>query len=153
MQKLNEKKSLPLVLILVMVGIIGGYAAWQTIAADTKEPDVKEKPILKNISPKEAYTLIQEHQENEDFMILDVRTPQEFKQARIEEAINIDFYAKSFRNELEKLDKKNIYLVYCRSGNRSGKTLRTMKKLNFSHAYNMTGGIAGWYQQRLPIVQ
>jgi rhodanese-related sulfurtransferase len=152
MQKLNEKRGLPVILILVMVGIIGGYA-WQTIAEETKEPDVKEKHILKNISPKEAYTLIQEHQENKEFIILDVRTLQEFKQARIAEAINIDFYAKSFRSELEKLDKKNMYLVYCRSGNRSGKTLRTMKKLNFTHAYNMTGGIAGWYQQRLPIVQ
>jgi rhodanese-related sulfurtransferase len=109
------------------------------------------QPIFENISPGEAYTLIQAHQEDEDFVILDVRTPAEFQAGHIENAVNIDYYAETFQKDLNELDKTKTYLIYCRSGNRSGKTLRLMKKLNFSTAYNVIGGIAQWLQEELPV--
>ena len=108
---------------------------------------------MKNISPQEAYALIQERQANADFAILDVRTPAEFKHARLEKAVNIDFYSRSFQRELQGFDPQKTYLVYCRSGNRSASALHIMQKLGFSDAYNMNGGISGWSRQRLPLVQ
>jgi rhodanese-related sulfurtransferase len=86
-------------------------------------------------------------------VILDVRTPAEFSQGYIENAKNIDFYANTFRNQLDKLDKQKTYLVYCRSGNRSGKTLRMMEQSGFEKVYNLTGGIGQWSRQRLPLVR
>ena len=80
--------------------------------------------ILKTISPKEASDLIAKHKNNADFIILDVRTPREFKSGHIEKAILLDYYSKTYTDELTRLDKTKTYLIYCRSGNRSGKQYR-----------------------------
>ncbi len=50
----------------------------------------------------------------------------------------------ALKQELEKLDRNKKYLLYCRSGKISGKTLKMMNKLGFKEAYNMKGGILAW---------
>ncbi len=113
---------------------------------------VSEAPtqIIENITPQEAFTLIQDNENNPDFVILDVRTPEEFADGHIENAINLDYYSETFRDELNKLGKNKKYLIYCRSGNRSGKTLNIMERLNFREVYNMLGGIIQWEAEGLP---
>jgi len=107
--------------------------------------------IIKNITPQEAFDLIQDNKENPDFVILDVRTPEEFAEGHLENAHNLDFYSKSFREGLNKLSKEKIYLVYCRSGRRSGETLEIMKELGFKKVYNMLGGIIQWKESGFKI--
>ena len=109
--------------------------------------------IFENIKPEEAADLIQKNLGNSSFVILDVRTPGEYNAGHIEGAVNSDYYSESFRNDLGRMGKNKIYLVYCRSGNRSGKTLEIMKELGFSHAYNMTGGINVWISKGFPTVR
>ncbi|MFC2011237.1 rhodanese-like domain-containing protein [Chloroflexota bacterium] len=106
--------------------------------------------IAKDIIPQEAFTLIQNNQNKPDFAILDVRTPEEFTDGHIENAINIDFYSETFRDELDNLDKNKTYLIYCHSGSRSGKALNIMKGLNFKEVYNVSGGIMAWNAEGLP---
>ena len=53
--------------------------------------------------------------------------------------------------KLKQLDKNKTYLLYCRSGNRSGKTLKVMKKLGFKSAYNMQGGMKAWIRANYPV--
>lgn len=84
---------------------------------------------LENITPEEAYTLIQKNMNNKKFVILDVRTPEEFASEHIEKAVNLDYYSGNFKNDLDQLNKSSAYLIYCRSGNRSGSTLNIMKDL------------------------
>jgi len=100
--------------------------------------------LLKTISPKMASDLIAKHKNNADFIILDVRTPHEFKSGHIEKAILLDFYSNTYTDKLNRLDKSKTYLIYCRSGNRSGKTLDLIKNMGFSQVYNMDQGINGW---------
>jgi rhodanese-related sulfurtransferase len=84
-------------------------------------------------------------EEDDDSVILDVRTEDEYNEGIIPNAINIDFYkGQDFISELEKLDKNKNYFVYCRSGARSGKTCEMMNELGFENAYNLAGGILGW---------
>ena len=109
--------------------------------------------IIENITPQEAFALIQDNQNNPDFVIIDVRTPQEFAEEYIENAINLDFRSETFRDELNQLDKNQTYLIYCRSGGRSGDALDIMAELNFREVYNMSGGINGWKAAGLPTVQ
>ena len=109
--------------------------------------------ILKTISPKEASDLIVKHKNNPDFIILDVRTPHEFKSGHIEKAILLDYYSKMYTGELKKLDKTKTYLIYCRSGNRSGKTLHLIKDMGFSRVYNMDKGIKGWRSKGFPLTK
>jgi len=106
--------------------------------------------IIEDITPQEAFTLIQENQDNPEFVIIDVRTPNEFAEGHIENAINVDFRSETFRDELSKLDKSKIYFIYCRIGGRSGSALNIMKELNFREAYNMLGGINVWKSEGLP---
>ena len=109
--------------------------------------------ILKTISPKEASDLIVKHKNNPDFIILDVRTPHEFKSGHIEKAILLDYYSKMYTGELKKLDKTKTYLIYCRSGNRSGKTLHLIKDMGFSRVYNMDKGLKGWRSKGFPLTK
>ena len=96
---------------------------------------------------------MQNSKNNPDFVIIDVRTPEEFAEGHIENVINLDYYSETFRDELNKLDKNKMYLIYCRSGNRSGKALNIMEELNFREVYNMSGGIIEWKAKELPITK
>ncbi|NCO62998.1 MAG: rhodanese-like domain-containing protein [Flavobacteriales bacterium] len=78
-------------------------------------------------------------------VILDVRTGDEVFQGKIPNSIHIDFYkGQAFIEELETLDKSKNYYVYCRSGNRSGQACKMMKQLGFQNAYNLIGGMLQW---------
>ena len=114
-----------------------------------------EKPetqiqIIENITPEEVNTLIQENKDNPNFVILDVRTPEEYLSGHIENAVNLDYYSDTFRNDLDKLDKNKTYIIYCRSGGRSGNALNIMKELDFREVYNVLGGITKWKSEGLP---
>jgi len=109
-----------------------------------------ETATIEDITPQEAFTLIQNNQNNPDFVIIDVRTLAEFVEEHIENATNIDFYSEAFRDMLNNLDKNKTYLVYCRVGGRSGSALDIMAELNFREVYNILGGINQWKAEGLP---
>ncbi len=132
-------------MLVIGVVVTGGCAGGETAPPNQETP----AQIIENITPQEAFTLIQDNQNNPDFAILDVRTPEEFTQGYIGNAINLDYYSETFRDELNKLDKNKTYLIYCRSGNRSGKALDIMEELNFREVYNMSGGIVEWEAEGL----
>ncbi len=112
-----------------------------------------ETAVIEDITPQEAFTLIQSNQNNPDFVIIDVRTPGEFAAEHIENAINIDFYSEAFRDMLNNLDKNKTYLIYCKVGGRSGSALDIMAELNFKEAYNILGGINLWKAEGFPTIK
>lgn len=77
-------------------------------------------------------------------IILDVRSPEELAEGFIPNYRQINSFNTSFREELERLDRSKTYLVYCRSGNRSGKACQIMSKMGFENLYNLRGGIQAW---------
>ena len=77
-------------------------------------------------------------------VLLDVRTPEETAKGKIEGAMELDFRAENFATEVGKLDKNKTYLIYCRSGNRSGKTCKLMSEQGFTKLYNLEGGYNVW---------
>lgn len=105
------------------------------------------------VSPKEASALIEKHKEDSDFVILDIRTPGEYQNGHIENSIMIDFYSKTFSEEVNRLDKGKTYLIHCRSGNRSTRSMELFKKLKFQKIYHLSSGINGWKLEGLPVVQ
>ena len=112
-----------------------------------------ETQIIERITLEEALALIQSNSENEDFVILDIRTPEEFANGHIENAINLNFYSLTLIDELDKLDKEKTYLIYCRTARRTGITLAMMGALGFREAYTMLGGITQWGAEGLPIIK
>ncbi len=65
-------------------------------------------------------------------VVIDVRTSQEFAQGHLEGALNLDLQSGSFEAAVAKLPSDGSYLVYCRSGNRSGQAARIMTDLGFT---------------------
>ena len=108
--------------------------------------------IVEDISFEGARALIDENLGEEEFVILDVRTPAEYEAGRIEGSKNLDYYGDDFKKILEGLDRDRTYLVYCRSGNRSGRTLKLMRQLGFRRVYNLIGGIIEWEKNGLPLM-
>lgn len=140
--------------MLVLLGVlIGSSALIGGCAYITGEALTTETTIIEDITPDEAYALIQDNRGNRDFIIIDVRTPEEYAGGHIEKAINLDYKSETFGDELDKLDRNKTYLIYCRSGRRSAGALDMMEEIGFREAYNMVGGILQWEAERLPIVK
>ena len=85
--------------------------------------------------------------ENPKVVVLDIRTPAEFNQGHIPNALNIDYKADNFEMELGKLDRNTTYLMHCRSGRRSSNSFDTFKKLGFKNIVHIDDGILGWKEE------
>ena len=72
----------------------------------------------------------------ESRMIIDVRTPAEFAGGHLDGAVNIDIQSPDFVNQIEALDRNGSYVVYCRSGNRSGMAMSQMLDMGFTDVSN-----------------
>lgn len=105
---------------------------------------------LQTISVAESNILINENKTNPDFVVLDVRTPGEYVQGHLKQSKLMNFRGENFEEELGKLDKSKTYLIYCRSGGRSGMALKLMEKLEFESVYNMGGGFNDWSRAEFP---
>jgi len=86
----------------------------------------------------------QKLEEDKDTVLLDVRTPIEHQMVHIPNSILIDISSPTFMQEIDKLDKRKSYFVYCRSGNRSFHAGNYMLKIGFEKVYNLQPGILGW---------
>jgi len=106
---------------IILAGCSSGVAAVETVAPTAA-----------------AEIIVQETDE----IVLDIRTPEEFSQGVIEGAINIDFYASDFADQLDSLDKDAHYVV----------SRSTFAKLGFTNVTEIDGGIANWYNSGLPVV-
>jgi len=76
----------------------------------------------------------------EDYVIIDVRTPEEIAMGMIDGAQHIDYVSNDFKETLDKLDRSTNYVVYCRSGGRSTKACQIMQKQGFENVVNLEGG-------------
>ena len=79
-----------------------------------------------------------------DYILLDVRTADEFNAGHLNGAINIDYYSADAKDQFSKLDKEKTVFIYCRSGGRSGKSAAILKDLCFKDVKDMQGGYMEW---------
>ena len=77
--------------------------------------------------------------------LVDVRTPDEYSEGHIENALNIDFFDEAnFSEKFNKLDKNKPVYIYCRSGARSHKSAMKLEKMGFNKIYDLQGGYMAW---------
>lgn len=127
--------------MLVAVAVVSGaMLAWSFIGG--KLSGIEEADTLK------ATRLY-----NDDALVLDVREDKEFAAGHIPKARHIPLGQLSGRlQELEKFKAKPI-LVTCRSGQRSARACRLLKKSGFETVYNQAGGIVAWQRANLPVAK
>ena len=101
---------------------------------------VDSEASYQQISMDEAIAIMESES---DYMILDVRTPEEFAEKHIPDAINIPNETIGTA-EIPKLpDKEQLILVYCRSGNRSKQASEKLVRLGYTNIVEF-GGINDW---------
>ena len=108
---------------------------------------------IHHVTALEAKALIDRNAGNPAFVILDLRTPGEFAQGHIEGAVMLDFHSPEFVQGLQRLDRSKTYLLYCRTGNRSGSTLKMIEKMGFNTIYHLKPGIVEWRARNLPLTK
>jgi phage shock protein E len=113
--------------------------------------DVATAPGVVTVAPSEAADVIADHQDDAAFTILDVRTPEEFAAGHLDGAVNIDIYDPGFEDAIAALDPAGVYVLYCRTGNRSAAAADLMRQLSFTAVYEIQGGIVAWDAAGLPV--
>lgn len=104
---------------------------------------------LAGCGPKYSYTQISMEEaiaimeENTDYILLDVRTPEEFAEQHIPGAINVPNETIGTEEISQLPNKEQLILVYCRSGNRSKEASEKLANLGYSNVYEF-GGIIDW---------
>lgn len=91
-----------------------------------------------NIDYEEAKIILKN---NKYAILLDVRSPQEYKEGHLEGSINIPLYDLERNMEKQLTDKEETIIVYCQSGNRSKKAIDILYKKNYKNLYNIEGGM------------
>ena len=128
-------KKIILIIIILTIIIIGVVCLM-----NKKEKIIENEVIIKHVSMND---IVQIMGENENYIILDVRTQAEYNQGHIPNAICIPNETID-ENVVNKLpDKNQMILVYCRSGNRSKQAAEKLKKLGYTDLIEF-GGIRDW---------
>lgn len=78
---------------------------------------------------------------NDNVVLLDVRSSQEFNEGHLINAINIPLYELEARVESRIKDKNTIIIAYCSAGIRSKKAVKILKKLKYSNVFNIKEGV------------
>ena len=79
-----------------------------------------------------------------DYILVDVRTTEEYELGHIQDALNFDYYSESFQNDILTLDKSSSIVLYCRTQNRSTKTANYLKENGYKEIAVLEGGITSW---------
>ncbi len=77
-------------------------------------------------------------------IILDVRSPQEYKEGHIKDALLIPEYELMVKYEKELRNKEQPIVVYCSSGRRSKKAQKELEKLGYNNVYNLYNGFQNY---------
>ncbi len=78
---------------------------------------------------------------SKEFLIIDVRTPDEYQINRIKKSININFYNEKFIEIFKKFEYDKNILFYCRSGRRSLEAVKILSEKGYTKLYDLKGGI------------
>ncbi len=128
------------IIFALSIALIGSYTA-ATAQNYTK------------LSATECYNLCIAEKSNPNFIIIDIRTADEYKAGHIANALQIDYYqTDAFYAYISKLDKNKKYLIYCASAGRSGAAVAEFKKRNYNFAdmIELDGGLNNWKNKGYP---
>ncbi len=126
-----------------------------TLVSCTQETKVKNNSI-KSVKNESVINLISPQEFNktlDNITPIDIRTPQEFAEGHLKNAVNINFYDPNFIKKMNNFDKTKKLYIYCRTGNRTGSASRKLKKMGFIKIYDLQGGILNWRKNNMEVIK
>ena len=133
---LKAKSTIFLIATLLLLGVFSGCSNKSNNEATTESL----KGNIKNITPQDAKKRLDS--ENE-IIVLDVRTKEEYETGHIEKAILMPLDTLVNESQKNLKDKETTIFVYCRSGSRSFKAAEILIDQGYKNVYNL-GGIIDW---------
>ncbi|WP_294265224.1 thioredoxin domain-containing protein [uncultured Chryseobacterium sp.] len=106
-----------------------------------------------NTNSLPAIEFSQKLNQTKDAQLVDVRTPGEFRNGHLKDALNIDWKAEDFTGKVAALDKNKPVFVYCMSGPRSTAAAAKLQEMGFKKVYDMQGGMMKWRNANLPEIK
>lgn len=100
----------------------------------------------RNVMSADAKRIIEQ---KKNVYLLDVRTPEEFRQARMKGGMLIPL--SEIERRLVEVPKNRPILVYCAVGSRSNLVAKYLVNRGYGEVYNMVDGLVGWYRNGYPI--
>jgi rhodanese-related sulfurtransferase len=97
-------------------------------------------------------TVFEQKISEKEVQLVDARTPEEFQEKHIANAINANILADDFEQRVAPLDKNKPVLVYCKSGVRSANAAAKLKAMGFTNIIDLDGGITQWVAEGKPVV-
>ncbi len=88
---------------------------------------------------------------DDEFLLLDVRTLEEFQSGHISRANNIDFFSEDFIKKIKEFDTSLNLILYCRTDNRSSKSAKILSDTDYKNIFVLKGGIEEWISQGNPV--
>lgn len=122
--------------ILILIIILGGIFLMFNKGDNKTDNEVEIKYVSMD-------DIIQIMNENTNYIILDVRTIEEYNEGHIPNAICIPNESIGSDIVKELPNKEELILIYCRSGNRSKQAAEKLKKLGYTNLIEF-GGIIDW---------
>ncbi|GAG69301.1 unnamed protein product, partial [marine sediment metagenome] len=112
-----------------------------------------EEQTFQNITVDTAYNMIKKENKYPNLIILDVRTPYEYKKGHLYDAILIPYDELEFEERISEIEgyKNSEIIVYCKSSHRSTLASEILVENGFTNIYNMLGGILAWIDADYPI--
>lgn len=125
-----------------------------TISCGTSQNNTPETAITNNevIVTVDAKTF-SELTKSQSGTILDVRTPEEWTEGTLKDAVKMNYHDDNFAEQVEKLDKNAPVFVYCKKGGRSSSAADILKEKGFTKVYNLDGGITSWQENGFEVVK
>lgn len=120
--------------------MIAGTLFLGSCASNSSSSEGKEAKIEEIISTLDNVNEI--NFKSKKNVLLDVRTPEEFAEGHVPGAVNIDVKNPNFEEEIQKLDTKKNYFIYCKSGVRAKLATEKMQEKGFKNAKNFKDGMS-----------
>lgn len=96
-------------------------------------------------------TVFEQKMTEEGIRLIDARTPEEFEEKHIANALNANILGEDFDQKVASLDKNKPVMVYCKSGVRSANAAAKLKAMGFTTIIDLDGGITQWIAEGKPV--
>lgn len=86
-----------------------------------------------------------------NYIIVDVRTPKEYRHGHMKNAVNVSYFGTSFTDSIKTLNRQKTIYMYCQTQHRSPLASKKMRKLGFKKIVDLKGGFMKWENNEMPI--
>lgn len=133
-------------IIIISILTAAVFAAGYYVMSLSNSPEKTVGGILNASELKNAL------EKEKDFVLVDVRTPDEYKAGHLSGSllVPLDTIDRNAENVLTDKDKK--LFVYCRTGRRSAEAVGKLRSMGYTNVYDVSGGITAWQASGYPII-